>query len=191
MCTRRGAVGISGAPRRGRCPHRPVRNAALRPTGGHKGRPYGHAFGFFVGAAFMAARNGLRSAEALWESQLSCGCGGNCRGRCPHRPVPRMRPGSSGRLGDPPLRARWNFVGVDVLIDPSAKRPKGRRCKKTAPRLGQCHLVSGIECRATPEKNECIRQRMHFFWKKCMTRERIAKSAKKAIQNGRFMLLYK
>ena len=130
MCTRRGAVGISGAPCRGRCPHRPVprmrlgsggrlgdpplqsavetcrgrcphrpvRNAALRPTGGHNGRPYTHAFGFFVGAAFMAARNGLRSAEALWESQLSCGCGGNCRGRCPHRPVPRMRLGSGGGM---------------------------------------------------------------------------------------------
>ena len=165
---------------------------------------------------------------------------------------PRSGLKAVGRLGDPPLRVRWNFVGVDALIDPpakrpkgrraarrsaptgaahfvgvdvlidpsakrpkgrraarrsaptgavhsvgvdalidpSAKRPKGRRCKKPLPG-GQCHLVSGIECRATPEKNECIRQRMHFFWKKCMTRERIAKSAKKAIQNGRFMLLYK
>ena len=66
-----------------------------------------------------------------------------------------------------------------------------KSAKKRAEAFAQCHLVSGIECRATPEKNECIRQRMHFFWKKCMTRERIAKSAKKAIQNGRFMLLYK
>ena len=33
-------------------------------------RPYGHAPGFAVGAAFMAARAGLRFAEGLRESLL-------------------------------------------------------------------------------------------------------------------------
>ena len=41
-----------------------------------------------------------------------------------------MRPGRHprncdchGRIYNPPLRVRWKFVGVDVLIDPTAKRP--------------------------------------------------------------------
>ena len=149
LCTRRGAVGISGAPCRGRCPHRPVRNAALRPTGGHKGRPYTHAFGFFVGAAFMAARNGLRSAEALWESQLSCGCGGNCRGRCPHRPVPRMRPGSSGRLGDPPLQGAVEHCGAPCR-GRCPHRPVPRKRPGSSGRLGDPPLLGAVEYCGAP-----------------------------------------
>ena len=73
-------VRICGAPCRGRCPHRPagisghvgvgaacmaargqLRFPAIFPTtscgtGGHEGRPYGHARGFFVGAGFIPAR---------------------------------------------------------------------------------------------------------------------------------------
>ena len=62
---------------------------------------------------------------------------------------------------------------------------------KTAPDIPQCHLVSDIAPRTSPRKNECIPQRMHFFRKKGMTSERIRKSAKKAVQKEKIMLLYR
>ena len=44
------------------------------------------------------------------------------RGRCPHRPVPHMRPGGSGGMRACRPTVRWNIaahlVGVDVLIGP-------------------------------------------------------------------------
>ena len=48
-----------------------------------------------------------------------------CRGALYMRPGRHPRNcGCHGRIYNPPLQgARWKFVGVDVLIDPTAKRP--------------------------------------------------------------------
>ena len=63
----------------------------------------------------------LRARRTLWGSMSSS-------------TRPRSGLTADGRLGDPPLQMRWNFVGVDVLIDPSAKRPDGRRAaRRSAP----------------------------------------------------------
>ena len=49
---------VPGGVRRNLCGNR------CCPTGGHKGRPYGHAFGFLVGAGFIPAR----AAQAAYGS---------------------------------------------------------------------------------------------------------------------------
>ena len=61
-----GAVRLCGAFCRGRCPHRPVRKAAERPTGGCGHPPLREKPpGVVVGAAFMAARGAVAISASL------------------------------------------------------------------------------------------------------------------------------
>ena len=80
--------------RRGRCPHRPVRAAAWRPTGGSGSRPYrrgtilrctrrGRCPHRPVRAAAWRPTGGSESRPYRRGTILRC----TRRGRCPHRPV--------------------------------------------------------------------------------------------------------
>ena len=65
MCTRRGAVGISGAPCRGRCPHRPA---------GGQSAPTGETPGVGVGAHCICARGAVAIPAGF--PKTYCGTGG-------------------------------------------------------------------------------------------------------------------
>ena len=67
--------------------------------------------------------------------QVWCGFQVHCRGRCPHRPVPRRRPKAGGRLGEPPLQVRCGFQVHCRGRCPH--RPVPRRRKKAGGRLGE------------------------------------------------------
>ena len=71
-----------------RCaPLRRARSAGVRPTrcgaGGYKIRPYGHASGFPVGAAYMAARNRVLIRAVV--RRFSCRRGAHGASACPRR----------------------------------------------------------------------------------------------------------
>ena len=111
LCTRRGAVGISGAPCRGRCPHRPADGQSA---------PTGETPGVGVGAHCICARGAVAIPAGF--PKTYCGTGGYI-----------IRP----------YRVRCKLVGVDVLIDPSAQRPGGRRAARRSAPTGAVETCRG------------------------------------------------
>ena len=80
--------------------------------------------------------------------RVRCGFRVHCRGRCPHRPVPRRRPKAGGRLGEPPLQVRCEFQVHCRGRCPH--RPVPRRRKKAGGRLGEPPLQVPQQKRMQP-----------------------------------------